>query len=153
MTEQENILLINGPNLNLLDKREAIYGGEGLDQIALRTKNRLKHFFPHYLGQTEWFQSNLEGEIVERIQAASADSIGLKGLVINPAGYTHSSVAIYDALLLLSASVPVIEVHLSQIHQREEFRQNRITSKAAKIVIEGAGEKGYFLAICALLLE
>jgi 3-dehydroquinate dehydratase-2 len=97
----------------------------------------------------EWYQSNLEGEIVERIQMAF-ESNDYCCLIINPAGYTHTSVAIYDALKLIKC--PIIEVHLTNTHKREEFRQSKLTSKAATAIIEGLGKNSYLLAIKSQLL-
>ena len=139
-------LIINGPNLNLLGRREPdIYGYESLQDIEKWLNNRL--------GQNddsiEWFQSNLEGEIVERIQKASQE--GFDGLIINPAAYSHTSVAILDALKLIEYKV--IEVHLSNTYNRESFRHTRLTAKSSDAIIEGLGKEVYFLSIISQLTE
>lgn len=91
----------------------------------------------------EWFQSNIEGEIVTKIQEATA--INYKALIINPGAYSHTSVAIYDALQMIK--YPVIEVHLSNTHRREEFRQTKLTAKASTIIMEGLGKLAYLTAV------
>ncbi len=136
------ILVIHGPNLNLLGRREPeIYGRTTLDEI-----NRGLAEFGARLGLTvEAFQSNREGEIVDRIQQAIG---GCAGLIINAAAYTHTSIAIRDALALLE--VPVIEVHLSNIHKREEFRHASLMAAVVIGQIIGLGASGYRLALQAL---
>ena len=130
----------------MLGKREPeIYGTDSLQDIMTYTSNNLAQENV----QLEWFQSNIEGEIVSRIQAAF-ESNAYKALIINPAGFTHTSVAIYDALLLLKC--PIIEVHLTNTHKREEFRQSKLTSRAATSIIEGLGKKSYLIAIKSQLL-
>ncbi len=134
------ILIINGPNLNLLGAREVeIYGADTLAEIQAYTEQKLDQANC----DLDWYQSNVEGEIVNRIQQGKDSSYDL--LVINPAGYTHTSVAIYDALKILD--IPIIEVHLSNTCAREEFRRKKITSGAASSVLEGLGKDSYFLAI------
>ena len=113
------IYILNGPNLNMLGKREPeVYGTESLADIAKWTDEKLKG-----RAQLEWFQSNVEGEIVSRIQSSHSENYD--ALIINPGGYAHTSVAIHDALKILK--IPVIEVHLSQVYRREEFRHHRST--------------------------
>jgi 3-dehydroquinate dehydratase-2 len=136
------ILLVNGPNLNTLGTREPeIYGHETLAQIE---KKATLHAKSKKLELT-CFQSNHEGEIIEIIQKAKGK---YAGLIINPGAFTHTSVAIMDALMLLKC--PIIEVHLSNIHAREEFRHHSYVSKVAKGVICGLGAQGYLMAIDAL---
>jgi 3-dehydroquinate dehydratase-2 len=136
------ILVINGPNLNLLGSREPdIYGRRTLADIEDDCRARGRE-----LGlEVECFQSNSEGALVDRIQEANRDCAGI---VINPGAYTHTSVALLDALL--ACDLPVIEVHLSNIHQREEFRHHSYVSKAASGVICGFGPDGYRMALEAM---
>ncbi len=131
------ILILNGPNLNMLGKREPeIYGSDTLDDIRSLCEGKACA-----LGlKIDFRQSNHEGELVSWIQEA-ADNKELKGLVINAAGYTHTSVAIHDALKLLS--VPIIEVHISDPLIREEFRHNSYIEPLAAAVIKGHGSAGY----------
>ncbi|MCP4394769.1 MAG: type II 3-dehydroquinate dehydratase [Alphaproteobacteria bacterium] len=137
-----DILILNGPNLNMLGSREPeIYGSQTLDDIGASCMVKAAE---KGLG-VDFRQSNDEGEIVSWIQQAKAS---FKGIVINPAAYTHTSIAIYDALLI--CEIPVIEVHISNIHQREEFRHSSYVSKVAKGVICGFGSYGYTLAIDAM---
>ena len=136
------LLVINGPNLNLLGKREpGIYGTQTLDQIH---QNLIKQAAD--LGhQCECLQSNREYELIERIHAASND--GTEFIIINPAALTHTSIALRDALL--GVGVPFIEVHLSNVHAREAFRQHSYLSDIAVGVIAGLGPQGYELALQA----
>ncbi|MBU1317921.1 MAG: type II 3-dehydroquinate dehydratase [candidate division Zixibacteria bacterium] len=138
----DNITIINGPNLNLLGKREPeIYGNQTLEQINKSltiTASKLEL-------NLSFFECNSEGEIIDIIQATGSKSVGL---IINPGGYSHTSVAILDALKMLS--IPVIEVHLSNLYKREEFRHKSITASAAWGVISGFGSHGYHLALHAL---
>jgi 3-dehydroquinate dehydratase II len=139
----KNILVINGPNLNMLGKREPeVYGTDSLDDIRTWTDSKIKSF-----AKTTWYQSNVEGEIVSRIQAAHSESFD--ALVINPGGYAHTSVAIHDALKILK--IPVIEVHLSQVYKREEFRHTLLTAKAASAIMSGLGKQSYYIAIHSLM--
>lgn len=134
------ILVLNGPNLNMLGTREPeIYGAQTLGDIeaACRTTATSLEL------AVEFRQSNIEGVLVDWIQQAPKD--GFAGLVINAGAYTHTSVAVLDALL--SCDLPVIEVHLSNIFQREEFRHHSYISKAARGVICGFGGHGYRLAL------
>jgi 3-dehydroquinate dehydratase-2 len=138
------ILIINGPNLNMLGEREPhIYGTKTLVDIEKETSKKLNNKSL----SLEWYQSNLEGEIVSKIQEAFKN--GTEAVVINPGGYAHTSVAIHDALKILQ--IPVIEVHLSQVYQREAFRHNLLTAKAATAIMSGLGTDTYYLAICAIL--
>ena len=141
------ILILNGPNLNLLGVREPeVYGRDTLADIEEACMERAS-----VLDLTvEFRQSNQEGQLVDWIQEARENA---DGIVINPAGYTTTSVAVLDALL--AADLPIIEVHLSNIHRREAFRQNSLVSRAATGVICGLGAQGYLLALDAMarLLE
>ena len=138
---KSKIHIINGPNLNLLGKREPdIYGNESMDERL----TSLRQEFPQM--EISYFQSNIEGEIINEIQKIAADNLGL---IINPGGYSHSSVAIADALRFLK--IPVIEVHISNLYSREEYRNRSITGTASKGVIMGLGMQGYSLAVKALI--
>lgn len=137
------VWIINGPNLNLLGEREPdIYGHDGL--AALQT--RCEDAAATHGAAVKFLQSNHEGEIIEWLHAARKDSAGI---ILNAGGYTHTSVAIHDALK--TVQVPVIEVHLSNIFAREPFRHHSYISPLAKGVICGLGPVGYELAIAALL--
>lgn len=141
-SNQLKILVINGPNLNMLGKREPeLYGSDTLDDI----NNNLKSFAKNHNISVETFQSNHEGEIVTKIQSAMGN---FDGLIINPAAYTHTSVAIRDAILLLD--FPVIEVHLSNIYKREDFRHKSYISGVSTGQIAGLGVQGYELAVTAI---
>ena len=137
---KKRILVLHGPNLNLLGTREpAIYGSETLADI-----NRLLVASGKAEGiAVDTFQSNHEGALVDRIQAARTDGTGF--IVINPAAYTHTSVALRDALA--AVSIPFIEVHLSNVHKREAFRHHSYFSDLAVGTIVGLGSKGYLLAL------
>jgi 3-dehydroquinate dehydratase-2 len=141
-TDNLNVLVIHGPNLNMLGKREPeIYGKTTLDEINSDLKNLGKK-----LGiSIETFQSNHEGAIVEKIQEAATDQ---KGMIINPAAYTHTSIAIRDALLVLD--IPIIEIHISNIYKREPFRHKSLVSDVVTAQIAGLGIKGYNIALKAL---
>ncbi|WP_444718890.1 type II 3-dehydroquinate dehydratase [Paucibacter soli] len=134
------ILVIHGPNLNLLGTREpGIYGAKTLAQIDADLAKTAAE-----AGITlESFQSNHEGALVDRIQAAARD--GCRFIIINPAAYTHTSVAMRDALA--AVALPFVEVHLSNIHKREPFRQHSYFSDLAEGVICGLGAQGYQLAL------
>jgi 3-dehydroquinate dehydratase II len=138
-----SIYILNGPNLNLLGTREPDkYGHATLAELE-----KLCHETSARHGLTaEFRQSNHEGEIVDWIQEAAASKA--VGIIINAAGYTTTSVAILDAIL--AVQLPVIEVHITNIHARESFRQNSYLSKVAKAVICGFGIEGYVLAIIGL---
>lgn len=137
----KKIIIINGANLNMLEKREVeIYGGVSFDSYLNTIREKYQQAEIHY------FQSNIEGEIVEKIQQAGSlyDAI-----VINAGAYTHTSIAIYDALKMIQ--IPVIEVHISNIYKRESFRHHSYISPCASGIIVGMGLKGYALAIESLL--
>ncbi|NNM52964.1 MAG: type II 3-dehydroquinate dehydratase [Pseudomonadales bacterium] len=135
-----DILLLNGPNLNLLGQREpSIYGDITLSMIEQRLIARAREL-GHDLA---CFQSNHEGQMVERIHACLDD--GCRFIIINPAAFTHTSIALRDALL--GVSLPFIEVHLSNVHAREPFRQHSFFSDKAMGVIAGLGEMGYEFAL------
>lgn len=134
----KKIKIINGPNLNLLGKREPVlYGSEDFSEVL----NRLRLTFP----ETElmYFQSNSEEEIILAIQESGVE--GVTGIVLNPAAFSHSSIAIADAVA--ATDIPVAEVHISNVYSREGFRQHSYVSKFAKGVITGFGVEGYHLAI------
>ncbi len=142
MAGSKQVLVLHGPNLNMLGTREVgIYGKKDLADINKRL---------HALGRelninVESFQSNHEGTLVDKIQ----DSLNVcHGLIINPAAYTHTSVALRDAILMLD--IPVIEVHLSNIYKRESFRQKSLLSDVVTGQISGLGHLGYELALQAL---
>ncbi len=141
--KMKRILVIHGPNLNRLGRREPdIYGHHTLDEIdaeLIQAGQALEI-------EVQTFQSNHEGELVDRIQQAAED---VDGLIINPAAYTHTSVALRDALLMLD--IPVIEVHLSNIYRRESFRHHSMTAPAVTGQIAGLGKTGYRLALEALV--
>ena len=133
------ITILNGPNLNLLGKREPeIYGDDTLDDVAAMCAAVGRE-----LGlDTELKQTNFEGELVEMIHAARETSAGI---IINPAAYSHTSVALFDALNTYQG--PVLEVHISNVHQRESFRHHSYVSVRAEGVIVGFGVEGYALAV------
>ena len=134
------ILILNGPNLNLLDKRPVEkYGALTLSQI----EETIRIEFPDY--QFEFFQSNHEGELIDKIQTANKS---FDGLIINPGGYSHTSVAIKDALEI--CSIPKIEVHISNLASREDFRHTMLTASSCDGYISGFGEKSYVGAIYIL---
>lgn len=136
------IYVLNGPNLNMLGTREpAVYGSDTLADVKARTEAAAKALG---LG-IDFRQSNVEGELVNWIQEARAKA---QGIIINAGGYTHTSVAVLDALQ--AAELPVVEVHLSNIFRRDQFRQHSYVSLAATGVICGLGAKGYELAIEAM---
>jgi 3-dehydroquinate dehydratase-2 len=139
LPEKHAILVIHGPNLNMLGKREPdVYGKATLDDINTALKDA-----GNRLGvRVEVFQSNHEGVIVDKIQDIMNSH---QGLIINPGAYTHTSVAIRDALLLLS--FPVVEVHLSNIYKREPFRHHSMIAGVATGQISGLGSDGYILAL------
>ena len=137
------IAVIQGPNLNMLGIREQhIYGSMSLEQIH----EQLKSAAAQNGIELEFFQSNLEGEIVDRIQECLGT---VDGIMINPAAYSHTSIAIKDALS--AVSMPVVEVHISNIYKREEFRQKSITAGASTGVISGFGPFGYHMGLIALM--
>jgi 3-dehydroquinate dehydratase-2 len=131
------IAIINGPNLNLLGKREpGIYGNQSFDQYFIELQN----IFPTV--EFSYFQSNVEGELINELQRVG---FNYQGIIMNPGGYTHTSVAIGDAIAAIKT--PLVEVHISNVHAREEFRKlSHVSAKAAGSII-GLGLKGYELAI------
>jgi 3-dehydroquinate dehydratase-2 len=139
---KKKVLVIHGPNLNMLGVREPdTYGSFTLEEINLELED-----FAKSLGFTvDVFQSNHEGEIVAKIQSARDDC---HALIINPAAYTHTSIAIRDAILLLD--IPVIEIHLSNIYKREPFRRNSMIADVVRGQIAGFGKQGYLLALQAV---
>lgn len=135
------IAIINGPNLNLLGKREVdVYGDESFDTF-LKT---LREKYPQI--EISYYQSNIEGEIINEIQRLG---FSCDGIILNPGGYTHTSVAIGDAIAAVIS--PVVEVHISNIFSREEFRKISHVSSKAKGVISGLGLKGYELALLTII--
>ncbi|ACA54808.1 type II 3-dehydroquinate dehydratase [Clostridium botulinum] len=134
-----NILVINGPNLNLLGKREPdIYGNITLENI----NQKIKLHFKNEDLRIDFFQSNEEGKIIDRIIESEKK---YNAIVINPAAYSHYSIAILDAMR--SINIPVVEVHLSNIYKREEYRKKSVTAEASLGVISGFGYYGYIMAI------
>ncbi|HNT93722.1 MAG: type II 3-dehydroquinate dehydratase [Bacteroidales bacterium] len=135
------IEIINGPNLNLLGKREPdIYGREGFEAVISILRSR----YPQVTFTVS--QSNVEGELVSMVQAAATHA---DGVIINPGGYTHTSVALADAIAAIS--IPVIEVHISNLLSREEFRHTSLTGRYCRGSIMGLGTDGYRLAADALI--
>lgn len=131
------ISIINGPNLNLLGKREPeVYGHQGFESYLETLKAR----FPHI--EFDYYQSNVEGELINELQRVGFSH---DGIIINPGGYTHTSVAIGDCIAGIKA--PVVEVHISNVHAREDFRKISHVSAKAKGTICGLGLKGYELAV------
>ena len=138
----KKILIINGPNLNLLGEREqSQYGKNTLKDI----ENECVKLSEEFNDKIEFFQSNIEGEIVNKIQQVRNE---FNGVIINAAGFTHTSVSIRDALEILK--IPIIEVHISNIYKREEFRQKSLLSGVVTGGIFGLGTECYILAIKAL---
>ena len=136
------IIILNGPNLNLLGEREkSQYGSFTLEDI----EKNCKEFAIKNSIDLSMFQSNIEGELVEQIQNSRNEQ---QGLIINAGGYTHTSVAIHDALKILK--IPIIELHISNIYNREEFRHKSLISKLAKGIICGFGADGYIMALKAM---
>lgn len=137
------IVIINGPNLNLLGRREPeIYGSQSFADFFAELKAEFRD------EEIVCFQSNSEGEIIDEIQRYGFDE-PCKGIVLNPGGYSHYSVAIADAVA--AVPVPVVEVHVSNIHAREDFRATTVTGRSAKGIITGLGLQGYALAVGYLL--
>ncbi len=136
---QNNIIIINGPNINLLGERDkSIYGGQTYEDLLARCKSEASKLKINI----DFYQSNIEGELVTKIQ----DSIKIyDGMIINAAAFTHTSVAIRDALNLFKK--PCIELHISNIYKREEFRHKSLISDVVTGIICGLGTSGYILAI------
>ena len=135
------IAIINGPNLNLLGTREpTVYGNQTFDQYYAQLQSQ----FPNV--EFSYFQSNVEGELINEIQRVG---FSYDGIIINPGGYTHTSVALGDAIAAITS--PVIEVHISNVHAREDFRKISHVSAKCKGTIAGLGLMGYELAVRALI--
>ena len=139
------ILVVNGPNLNLLGRREpAVYGAATLADVERAVRERAAE-----LGaEVDFFQSNSEGGLIDYLQARAPQAAGV---ILNGGGYTHTSVALRDCIAALS--VPVVEVHISNIHAREEFRRTSLTAPVARGIISGLGPRGYVLALDYLIAE
>ncbi len=134
-------LIINGPNLNLLGKREPeIYGSRSFEDFLIELKDRFSDI------QIDYFQTNHEGLIIDKLQ--EADGV-YTGVVLNAAGYTHTSIAIGDTIK--AVGTPVVEVHISDVYEREEYRRNSYVSPVAYEVIIGKGLEGYAMALESLL--
>ena len=139
--EKKRILIVNGPNLNLLGRREpGIYGQQSFDDFLPLLRSR----YPQV--EIDYFQSNSEGALLDRIQQ---EGFSIDGIVLNAGAYTHTSVALHDCIRAITS--PVIEVHISNVHQREEFRHHSMISSACRGVICCFGLDSYRLAIEALL--
>lgn len=133
------IMVLNGPNINFLGIREKeVYGSQNYEEMCQYIKKNIKKEI-----ELEIYQSNIEGELINLIQKAYFDKFD--GIVINPGAYTHTSIALYDAIK--SVSIPTIEVHISNVHKREEFRHKSFTAAACIGQICGLGSDGYILAI------
>ena len=144
MSKNPSILVVQGPNLNLLGSREPeVYGKTTLEDIH----RKLEQLAKSHAVSLDTFQSNHEGELIDRIQKAKQD--GIDFIIINPGAFTHTSVALRD--VLAGVAIPFIEVHLSNIHQREEFRKHSYLSDIAVGVICGLGALGYELAMTAAI--
>ncbi len=135
------LLIINGPNLNLLGQREPGIYGTGTMEACM---DALRQRYPN--DELQYYQSNVEGFLIDRLQQANAE--GIEGAVLNAGAYTHTSIALHDCIR--SLHLPVIEVHISNVHQREEFRHHSMISAACKGVICGFGLNSYRLGIEAL---
>ena len=136
------VLIVNGPNLNLLGEREpGIYGSETMESVLESLRKRYSEI------SFDYFQSNIEGELINRLQAARLD--GTDGIVLNAGAYTHTSVALHDCIRSLER--PVVEVHISNIAKREEFRHTSLIAAACKGSISGFGLDSYRLGVEALI--
>lgn len=132
------LLILNGVNLNMTGVREKdVYGTQTLEDINLELTNRFKNC------EFEFYQSNIEGDLCGRIQCA--EKLGFDGIVLNAGAFTHYSYALRDAIA--SVTVPVVEVHMSNVHSREEFRHKSVISEVCRGVICGFGKNSYFLAV------
>ena len=135
----KKIIIVNGPNLNLLGQRETdIYGNKSFEDFFNDLKNKFSSV------KIEYYQSNIEGEIIDKLQEVG---FSFDGIILNAAAYTHTSVGIADAIAAIKT--PVIEVHISNIHSREEFRHNSLISKNVKGIVCGFGLQSYELALKA----
>lgn len=133
------IMVLNGPNINFLGIREKeVYGSQNYEEMCQYIKKNIKKEI-----ELEIYQSNIEGELINLIQKAYFDKFD--GIVINPGAYTHTSIALYDAIK--SVNIPTIEVHISNVHKREDFRHKSFTAAACIGQICGLGSDGYILAI------
>ena len=138
--KMKKIMIINGPNLNLLGRREpTIYGQQPFDDFLAQLRMHYKDIV------IEYFQSNVEGELIDKIHECGFD---VDGIVLNAGAYTHTSIALHDAIKAVKA--PVVEVHISNVHQREEFRHKSMIAAACKGVICGFGLDSYTLAVEAI---
>mgnify|MGYP003309574595 CR=1 FL=1 len=136
------ILIINGPNLNLLGKREpGIYGSASFEEYLGKLRNAHKDV------EIDYYQSNHEGGIIDKIHEVGFGEVD--GIILNAGAYTHTSVAIHDAIKAVKA--PVIEVHISNVHQREEFRHHSYISPAASGIVVGFGLESYHLALLSFI--
>ena len=137
------ILIVNGPNLNLLGRREpGIYGSSSFEAFLPKLRER----YPQV--ELEYYQSNVEGELINKMQEAG---FSVDGIVLNAGAYTHTSIALHDCIRSLTS--PVIEVHISNVHQREEFRHHSMISSACRGVICGFGLDSYRLVVEAIINE
>ncbi len=135
--QKTKIIIINGPNLNLLGKREPeIYGGDSFEEFFKKLQIKNSEL------ELEYYQSNIEGKLVSKIQQTEGE---FDGILLNAAAYTHTSVAIHDAIGAIT--VPVVEIHISNIYKREEFRHKSIISSKCVGMISGLGLKGYQLGL------
>lgn len=138
------ILILNGPNINLTGLREkSVYGANTYEDLVAEIQQAADEFE----AEVRFVQSNHEGALIDAIQQAYFD--GLDGIVFNPGGYTHTSVALHDAIA--SVPLPTIEVHMSNVHAREEFRHKSVTASACRGQIVGFGFYGYIMALRALI--
>lgn len=149
MQKIKKVLIMNGPNLNMLGKREpGVYGSFSLEdlEVFLRTMAKSLDLEP------EFFRSNHEGALIDRLHAAGSGGEGsVDAVVFNPGGYTHTSVALRDAISAV-APLPVVEVHISNVHAREEFRHKSLISAVCAGTISGFGPRGYLMALAGFAL-
>jgi 3-dehydroquinate dehydratase-2 len=137
----KKILVLNGPNLNLVGKREpGVYGGESLEDISFWLNEKVRD-----LAELSFFQSNIEGELIDALHEADGK---YDGVVFNPGAFTHYSIALRDAIA--AVKIPVVEAHLSNIHARESFRRKSVTAPVSSGIISGFGKMSYYLGVIAL---